>query len=260
MTTTAQAFARLVGRLGSGNDNSTKEYSELLYELPAILGRGDNAILIDNDDATISRQHVVIDWDPSKTSYTIKCLSKNGIIVDKKKLSKNEDALIDNGSAIRIGTAKLYFTLPFDKKRKSGSPPSDNVERRKRGSAAGLNEISIIPTPEPCSLENVERITYNTMVQECFEAVPKSYDLNQGIMMAWVLQWIEKRYPNTTQGVLQSSVNKGILAALQKLAVRTDVGDHVIVKCMKWKPKSLDEGNSENVPLGAGSDDSFDNQ
>ena len=258
MTTTSQAFARLVGRLGSGNDNATKEYSELLYELPAILGRGDNAILIDNDDTTISRQHVLIDWDPAKTSYTIKCLSKNGIIVDKKKLSKNEDALIDNGSAIRIGTAKLYFTLPFDKKRKNGgSPPSDTVERRKRGSAAGLNEISIIPIPEPCSLENIERITYNAMVQACFEAVPKSYDLNQGIMMAWILQWIEKRYPNTTQGVLQSSVNKGVFAALQKLAVRTDVGDHVIVKCMKWKPKSLD-GNVEN--LGANSEDSFDNQ
>jgi hypothetical protein len=92
-------------------------------------------------------------------------LSKNGIIVDKVKLAQDEIAVIDNGSAIKLGTAKLYFTLPFDKKRKfssSGSPPD---EKKKRGSAAGLNEISIIPDPtEPYPSENIEKINYIFMV------------------------------------------------------------------------------------------------
>jgi hypothetical protein len=61
--------------------------------------------------------------------------------------------------------------------------------------------------------------------------------MNQGIMMTWIVNWILARFPNTTAGLLQSSVNKGIFGALQKIADRTDADEHVIVKCTKWKLK-----------------------
>lgn len=237
------SYIRLIGRIGS-DDNTSKDHEIYIKEIPAILGRGDNSIHIDDNDTTISRQHIMIDWDDTKSSYYIKCLSKNGIIVDKIKLGKDQEALVDNGSAIRIGTSKLYFTLPDpDKKRKDANSPSDNAEKKKRGSSAGLNEISILPDPDPDPNENSERVTYNAMVQACFEAVPLSYDMNQGIMMQWVINWVEARYPNTTQGVLKSSVNKGISGALTKLAERTDMDEHVIVKCTRWKLKKSADDN-----------------
>ena len=239
------AYGRLIGRLGNSDG---PEIELKIDKLPVTFGRNDNTKL--NDDTTISRQHIMIDFDKSKNSFTIKCLSKNGIIVDKIKLSKDQDALLHDGSALKLGTAKLYFTVAVDKKRSSdGSSPPDNAEKRKRGSSAGLNEISVIPEPSPDPSENMERITYNAMVQACFDAVPPNYDLNQGIMMTWIIQWIEARYPNTTQGVLKASVNKGVFAALQKLAVRTDEGDHVIVKCMKYKPKKLVAGDNASDNL-----------
>jgi hypothetical protein len=69
------AYGRLIGRLG----NSVGPEIELkIDKLPVTFGRNDNTKL--NDDTTISRQHIMIDFDKSKNSFTIKCLSKNGMV------------------------------------------------------------------------------------------------------------------------------------------------------------------------------------
>ena len=60
-TAAASAYARLVGRIGNNNDgNNVKEYTALITSIPATLGRGEESIIVDTEDTTISRKHVLL--------------------------------------------------------------------------------------------------------------------------------------------------------------------------------------------------------
>lgn len=110
-----EAYAKLIGRIGANNDDDSAQKEFLVSELPCYLGRTllkeGGGIVIDSTDTLLSRQHVKITWSQSG-GWKLYCLSKNGCTVNKKKYEKDEIASLYNGSAIRIGNARLYFTLP----------------------------------------------------------------------------------------------------------------------------------------------------
>ena len=104
----AASYFRLHGRLGSD-----KNYEEFVNTLPVTLGRnttGRGHYEIDAGDPTISRIHVRIDW--TGYQYELTCLSKNGAIVDKRKVTMDCTAPLKNNSSIRVGTSKFYITFP----------------------------------------------------------------------------------------------------------------------------------------------------
>jgi hypothetical protein len=107
------AFAKLVGRIGINNEEDSQRVF-LITEFPCALGRAllnkGGSLVIDPNDTLLSRQHVQINWIDSE--WIITCLSKNGCTVDKKKYKENESCILSDCSAIRIGNARLYFTLP----------------------------------------------------------------------------------------------------------------------------------------------------
>ena len=110
-----EAYAKLIGRVGTNSDDESSQKEFLVSELPCYLGRTllreGGGIIIDSTDTLLSRQHVKITWSQSG-GWKLYCLSKNGCTVNKKKYEKDEIASLYNGSAIRIGNARLYFTLP----------------------------------------------------------------------------------------------------------------------------------------------------
>ena len=111
-----EAYAKLVGRIGTSGDDEASNREFLVRELPCCLGRAlakdGGSIVVDSNDTLLSRQHVQIAWT-LQNGWKLICLSKNGCTVDKKKYDKDGIAPLANGSAIRIGNARLYFTLPI---------------------------------------------------------------------------------------------------------------------------------------------------
>ena len=109
-----EAYAKLEGRVGLTDDDASKR-EFLITELPCSLGRssvnGGGGIIIDCNDILLSRQHVEITWSQD-VGWLLICLSKNGCTVDRKRYGKSAKIGLRNGSAIRIGNARLYFTLP----------------------------------------------------------------------------------------------------------------------------------------------------
>lgn len=53
-------YARLVGRIGNNNDGNVKEYTKVITSIPAILGRGEDSVVVDTEDTTISRKHILL--------------------------------------------------------------------------------------------------------------------------------------------------------------------------------------------------------
>ena len=110
-----EAYAKLVGRVGTESEDDASKREFLVKALPCYLGRAlskeSGCIVVDSTDTLLSRQHVQIAWTP-KNGWKLVCLSKNGCTVDKKRYEKDGTAPLFNGSAIRIGNARLYFTLP----------------------------------------------------------------------------------------------------------------------------------------------------
>ena len=110
-----EAYAKLEGRVGLSEDDDTSKREFLITELPCTLGRAQigegGSIVIDCNDVLLSRQHVQITWS-QEAGWLLICLSKNGCTVDKKRYGRAAEINLKNGSAIRIGNARLYFTLP----------------------------------------------------------------------------------------------------------------------------------------------------
>jgi predicted component of type VI protein secretion system len=111
-----EAYAKLEGRVGVSDDDDDSKREFLITELPCSLGRAQcsegGSIVIDCNDVLLSRQHVQITWS-QEAGWILTCLSKNGCTVDKKRYGKAAEIGLRNGSAIRIGNARLYFTLPL---------------------------------------------------------------------------------------------------------------------------------------------------
>lgn len=103
-----EAYAKLIDRTSLENENETEKREFLITELPCSLGRVNLpssesfSIVIDSDDILLSRQHAEIRWS-DETEWSLLCLSKNGLFVDDHKYKKDEQAVLRDGSDIRLG-------------------------------------------------------------------------------------------------------------------------------------------------------------
>jgi pSer/pThr/pTyr-binding forkhead associated (FHA) protein len=107
-------YARIVGRVGSKEDYKKLDKSVTL--LPTTLGRQSDPsaanighICIGVSESTLSRYHAILDWNEESNSFTLKCTSKNGMVVDKVACTKDQVVTLSSKSAIRLGSVRLYF-------------------------------------------------------------------------------------------------------------------------------------------------------
>lgn len=118
------AFGRLIGRI-IFSEEEFQNIDILVKTLPSTLGRADTCDVCLNmnngsDANTISREHAIIKY--VNNTFTIKCLSKNGCMVDKKLIEKHDEALLKPKTSIKLGNAYIYW-LPARKisRQSSGS-------------------------------------------------------------------------------------------------------------------------------------------
>lgn len=130
MATTADkepSYFRIHGKVGPTlQRNTVRDFVTTIKTLPMVFGRAPthgNHHMIDDADGTISREHIKVDFNVERRGYELTCLSKNGAVVDKKKLLKDSSFMLKPNSAIRIGTAKFYIAFP-----REASRPDDKAE------------------------------------------------------------------------------------------------------------------------------------
>jgi len=121
-----KGYGRLVGKLvvnpaALSNGEKEKELETaqdidiLVKELPVTLGRAEssqghlNINVTSAQNNTISRQHLLISYDGTSNRFTLKCLSKNGVDVDKTKYGQGEVVELKSKSAIRAGNSFMYW-------------------------------------------------------------------------------------------------------------------------------------------------------
>ncbi|CAG9316392.1 unnamed protein product [Blepharisma stoltei] len=105
-----EAYAKLEG----------PEVQAYIQELKVTLGRKQSGkgVLHIGDHKKISKEHAEISWSQEKRKFQIKCLSKNSLRVNKRKVDLESPPVdLENKDAIRIANTCFYFLLPID------SPP-----------------------------------------------------------------------------------------------------------------------------------------
>ena len=85
--------------------------------LKAAIGRSKHSDILlvrftQEEDKKVSRKHAVIYWDESLESFIVRCLSKNGMVVNSKALIKDQEFRLFSKCPILIGNNKFYFLLP----------------------------------------------------------------------------------------------------------------------------------------------------
>lgn len=118
MRSQVPAYALFAGKVGpTSNSQIVRDVVLPITSLPTSLGRAPNVdghLMVDEGDSTLSREHLRVNFNPLKGCYEIACLSKNGAIVDKIRIKKGEVAEVHANSAVRLGSARMYFTVPVD--------------------------------------------------------------------------------------------------------------------------------------------------
>lgn len=85
--------------------------------LKATIGRSSHSDILlvrftQEEDKKVSRKHALIYWDESLESFILKCLSKNGMVVNSKFLMQDQEFKLFSKCPILIGDNKFYFLLP----------------------------------------------------------------------------------------------------------------------------------------------------
>ena len=111
-------YVLLVGKVGpTSSSNLTRDLTLHVKDLPCTLGRAPYAkghIMVDDQDSTLSREHIKIQWNTHNGCYEISCLSKNGAVINRARVKKGETVDVHANSALRIGSAKFYISIPID--------------------------------------------------------------------------------------------------------------------------------------------------
>jgi hypothetical protein len=110
-----EAYARIVDRVKS--NESGKSIDRYITKLPATLGRTTvpknpnegEQVCIGAHDGILSRYHGIIFWNENLKKFQIKCLSKNGLIVDNIVYKKADTANLKEKSSIRMGNIRFFF-------------------------------------------------------------------------------------------------------------------------------------------------------
>jgi pSer/pThr/pTyr-binding forkhead associated (FHA) protein len=210
-----EAYARLTGKLSGGDDDSN-DCLFYITELPVFLGRVQlqdsslgASIVINADDSLLSRQHAKIQWSQTD-GWQMVVLSKNGCTVDKKKHSKDEIIQLHDGSAIRLGHAHLYFTLPIITK---STPSSSGTAKRKsidtdetgqpEASASGDGAKKKKPPPP-----------YLEMTLAAFESGQIPCQEGDALSQLDVATWVLNNYD--VGDIQRQSARKGIYTVLER--------------------------------------------
>ncbi len=237
----ASYVMRLQGRFGV--DNESREFDLGIGALPVTLGRApaktDNPpyhLTLDANDSTLSREHVRIESKGGK-KFEIVCMSKNGAVVNKVKIFKEERAALAHNTPVRIGGSRFYVVLPVEptepkpRKRKAAAEGEDGAPAkvgRKKKNAVDID-----------NLKEGDKVTYQQMLDAAFKSGEVELE-NGGATQKDLVDWIMIKFKVIiTTNV--ASIKKGVYSILNRHYTRVEQDE----------PQYLDAGKSAPIRWAA---------
>ena len=130
---------RLQGRFGV---EDAREFDLGIGALPVTLGRAPSRtdappyhLSLDANDSTLNREHVRIESKGSK-KFEIVCMSKNGAIIDKKKIFKEEQRLwvtILPFVLVALDSTLCYLSSPQIRNQEGKRPQPERMAHQQSG-------------------------------------------------------------------------------------------------------------------------------
>jgi hypothetical protein len=222
---------RLQGKCGNMED--CRDFELGIGSLPVSLGRAPNRtdgsppfhLTLDPSDSMLSREHIRIEGANGK--FELICASKNGAVVDGKKILKEGRSPIRHHSAVRVGGVRFYVVLPAD--------VTAGKKRRADGEMGKSKKMKDLD-----NLKEGEKVSYNQMLDEAFR-VAEVEMVNGGATQKDLVDWILVRFKdNITVSV--NSIKKGVYSILNRHYDRVEYYDpafseHGKTPPIRWKPK-----------------------
>lgn len=222
---------RLQGKCGNMED--CRDFELGIGSLPVSLGRAPNRtdgnppfhLTLDPSDSMLSREHIRIEGANGK--FELICASKNGAVVDGKKILKEGRSPIRHHSAVRVGGVRFYVVLPTD--------VTAGKKRRADGEMGKSKKMKDLD-----NLKEGEKVSYNQMLDEAFR-VAEVEMVNGGATQKDLVDWILVRFKdNITVSV--NSIKKGVYSILNRHYDRVEYYDpafseHGKTPPIRWKPK-----------------------
>ena len=161
-------------------------------EAPSILGRRG----VDMPDVpphfihltekkSVSRQHALIYWDKERGVWKIKCTSKNGMVVNTRKLFLDDCVDLPDRSTMKVGPVVAYFVLPLEEIAGEGSqpaPPNPAVAAAPSKGSAGTSAPEVSAAGPAVSLgRRTLPGKYAGLIAEAFESAALSGDIPPGV-------------------------------------------------------------------------------
>lgn len=224
-------YLKISGRVDPVNSDSYREFEYGVGNYPITMGRAvkrlDNPpyhLNLDPDDTLLSREHLKIDWNKALKCFEIECLSKNGIIVNKKRLNKSEKTELNHDSAIRAGTAKFYVNYPLpelDKKASLAAAP----KKRKSESSLGSKKSTKVGAGDSAGKKagkgdgeggsGPHKVRYQKMLNAAFESNELPL-VSGGALQKDLVEWIGKNFAEETAAIRLDSLKKGVYGILNR--------------------------------------------
>lgn len=217
-----QYVMRLQGRFGV--DEDAREFDFGIGALPVTLGRAPSKtdappyhMSLDANDSTLSREHVRIESKGPK-KFDIICMSKNGAIVNKNKIYKEERAAVTHNTPIRIGGSRFYVVLPVE--------PSEPKPRKRKAAAEGEDGAPAKAgrkSKKSIDLDNLkegDKVTYQQMLDAAFKSGEVEM-VDGGATQKDLVDWIMIKFKVVVTTNV-ASVKKGVYSILNRHYTRVE--------------------------------------
>lgn len=229
-------YLKISGRVDPVNSDSYREFEYGVGNYPITMGRAVKRLEnppyhlnLDPDDTLLSREHLKIDWNPALKCFEIECLSKNGIIVNKKRLNKSEKTELNHVSAIRAGTAKFYVNYPLPELDKKASLAAAPKKRKLESVSEAKKSTKALGAVDSASKKSggkgeggggsggsgPHKIRYQKMLNAAFESneIPL---VSGGALQKDLVEWIMRNFAEDTAPIRIDSLKKGVYGILNR--------------------------------------------
>lgn len=217
----APGYACITARKGSKLEKEKLHVN--VTKLPVVLGRqtahenlprgrGIGQFIAIGSTTSLSKLHAKIYWDFNEKCFMISALSKNGVRVGNKPVHKGQTAPLDKKVSLRVGTVRLYFTIPENAK------------------------TQIKSEPEPLS---ANKVSYPLMVRNAFYSGSLNFN-SQGTTQREIIDFIMARYEGFDDPTKKQNLTQGVYMCLSKHYEKSEeiVGEKQ--KRVRWRVKGVD--------------------
>lgn len=168
--------------------------------------------------STISRTHAKIYWDDSRKEYGIEVLSKNGLRVNDVPYTKGQKVLLSQKASLRIGSLRLFFTVP-----QNARPYNKGVAQKEEQRRVEAMRSAALDRARGGAMDHHRRgkSGYTDVVARAFLAPNLPRAAEGGATLGDIVEWVVTSCPEFKEPVKRQGLVQGVLATLEKFYQRS---------------------------------------